>query len=88
MSADWSQPAADCAVPPGWEAIAGELADRYRLHVDGAGPPGKVRYTAVARSLDIRPYAIVTTDPAELRQALTRVKATSSGGHDAAEARP
>ncbi len=71
MSGDGSQHADGGSTPPGWEAIAGQLADRYRVHVDGATRRGDPRYIAVARSLSVRPYAVVTGDPAELLQALS-----------------
>lgn len=53
-----------------WEVLTGQVAACYRLRVDAADPRGKPRYIAVARSLAIRPYAVVTSDPAELLTAL------------------
>jgi len=35
-------------------------------------PQSDLRYVAVALSLDVRPYAIVTSDLEELRQALNQ----------------
>jgi hypothetical protein len=62
---------ADGSVPAhGWDALQGQIAGRYRLCVDAGDPRGKPRYIAVARSLDVRPYAVVTSDPAELLTAL------------------
>lgn len=53
-----------------WELCALRLADDYLVRVDRAGRSGRLRYVAVARSLSVRPYAVVTSDPAELLQAL------------------
>jgi hypothetical protein len=53
-----------------WELCAGWLAGRYRVCVDRGGRSGRLRYVAVASSLATRPYAVVTSDPAELLQAL------------------
>jgi hypothetical protein len=65
MSGD-GLPAAEDPAVPGWDVLVGEIADRYRLHVESASRGGKPRYVAVARRLDVRPYAVVTSDPAEL----------------------
>jgi hypothetical protein len=54
------------------EMLPGEVAGRYRIHVDAADVRGEPRYTAVARSLQVRPYAVVTRDPSELMKALGR----------------
>jgi hypothetical protein len=54
-----------------WAALACELADRYRVQLDGLGARRPLRFIAVARNLDIRPYAIVTSDPRELRAAVS-----------------
>jgi hypothetical protein len=70
MSGDGSHHADGDSTPPGWDTIARQLTDRYRVHVDGATRRGDPRYIAVARSLDVRPYAVVTSDPAELLHAL------------------
>jgi predicted transcriptional regulator len=70
MSGDGSHHADGGGTAPGWETIARQLADRYRVHVDSATRPGDPRYVAVARSLNVRPYAVVTTDPAELLHVL------------------
>lgn len=70
MSGDRSQYADSGGFPPGSEDLAEDIADRYRVHVDRASPSGRLRYIAVARRLDTRPYAIVTSDRAELLQAL------------------
>jgi hypothetical protein len=66
-----------CAARPGvndgiteWIALASDLADRYHVQLDGLDTPRGLRYVAIARSLGIRPYCIVTTDPDELRLAL------------------
>jgi hypothetical protein len=53
-----------------WELCAWRLAGRYRVCVDRGGRSGRLRYVAVASSLATRPYAVVTSDPAELLQAL------------------
>jgi hypothetical protein len=53
-----------------WATLTRDLADRYHVHLDGLDPRRGLRFVAVARSLDVRPYAIVTSDPDELREAL------------------
>ncbi len=70
MSGDCSsQP--DSTVPvPGLDFLPGEVAGCYRLSIDPRGPRGQPRYTAIACSLTVRPYAVVTADPAELLRAL------------------
>jgi hypothetical protein len=50
--------------------VASELADSYYLYTDGRDPCRPVRYVAVARNLDIRPYAVITPDLRELRAAM------------------
>jgi hypothetical protein len=67
----------DCAHHPdpaaaalSWELCASRVADNYRVCVDRAGRTGRLRYVAVAHDLSVRPYAVVTSDPAELLQAL------------------
>ncbi len=67
---EWLQRRNDSAAAPDWDLLTRAVADRYRLRVDEANPRGKPRYIAVARSLDVRPYAVVTSDPAELLTAL------------------
>ncbi len=47
-----------------------DLCDSYYIRVDGRDPRRQPRYIAIARSLEIRPYAVVTADPAELYLAL------------------
>jgi hypothetical protein len=51
----------------GLERAAG---DRYRVYLDGTDRRRRLRYVAIARTLNFRPYAVVTSDPAELLQAL------------------
>ena len=63
-----------------WVELSRDLADRYHVHFDGRYPRRQVRYVAVARSLDVRPYAIVTADPDELRLELGR--GSSAGGRE------
>jgi hypothetical protein len=48
--------------------LAGEIGERYRVFADHRDPRRPLRYVAVARSLAIRPYAVVTSDPDELRR--------------------
>jgi hypothetical protein len=59
-----------------WAELSRDLAERYYVQLDGRDPRRHVRYTAVARSLDIRPYAVVTGDADELRQALVHRSTT------------
>src|SRR5580700_6875290 len=66
-----------CTARPGasdgiteWITLASDLADRYHVQLDGLDTPRGPRYVAIARSLDTRPYCIVTSDPDELRLAL------------------
>jgi hypothetical protein len=54
-----------------WAALAFELADRYRVQLEGLGGRRGLRFIAVARNLDVRPYAVVTSDPRELRAAVS-----------------
>jgi hypothetical protein len=67
---------ADCGERPGagddllQAVVASELASRYFLYTDGRDPRRPVRYVAVARNLDVRPYAVVTPDLRELRAAM------------------
>jgi hypothetical protein len=51
---------------------AGKLAGRYRVFYDDRDPRRPVRYVAIARSLAIRPYAVVTADLDELRRVVER----------------
>jgi hypothetical protein len=53
-----------------WAELARDLADRYHVHLDGLDSRRPPRYVAIARTLDVRPYAVVTSDPQELRDAL------------------
>lgn len=53
-----------------WQQCALRLACNYRVRVDRGGRTGRLRYVAVASSLTTRPYAVVTSDPAELLEAL------------------
>jgi hypothetical protein len=53
-----------------WDLCAWRIAGKYRVCVDRGGRSGQPRYVAVASSLATRPYAVVTSDPAELLQAL------------------
>ncbi|HEY2507050.1 MAG TPA: hypothetical protein VGI58_11075 [Streptosporangiaceae bacterium] len=46
------------------------MSDRYDITVEGVDPNRKPRYVAIARSLAVHPYAVVTSDPAEMRAAL------------------
>lgn len=54
-----------------WAALACDLADRYRVQLEGLGARRGLRFIAVARNLDVRPYAVVTSDPHELRAAVS-----------------
>jgi hypothetical protein len=63
-------PDPDPAAALSWELCAHQVADNYRVCVDRAGRTGRLRYVAVAHNLSVRPYAVVTSDPAELLQAL------------------
>lgn len=51
-------------------ALTRDLSDRYDITVEGVDPNRKPRYVAIARSLEVHPYAVVTSDPAEMRVAL------------------
>lgn len=53
-----------------WTTLARDVEDRYHLHLERKDAESDLRYVAVARSLDVRPYAVVTTDLDELRRAL------------------
>ncbi len=67
---------AACTARPGaegiraWAELARDLADRYYVHLDGLGGRRALRYVAVARTLAVRPYAVITSDPQELRDTL------------------
>ena len=50
--------------------LARDLRDSYFIRVDGHDPRRQPRFIAVARRLEIHPYAVVTADPVELRSAL------------------
>jgi hypothetical protein len=52
-------------------ALVEDLGDRYSFGLDGRDPHRALRYIAVARSLDVRPHAVVTSSLAELRVALS-----------------
>jgi hypothetical protein len=58
---------------PDWDTLAAAASDRYRLRVESAGTRGAPRYVAIARTLDVRPYAVVTSDLAELLTILAGV---------------
>jgi hypothetical protein len=62
--------------------LADEFRDSYVVCADGSHGGGELRYVAVARRLGTRPYALVTSDPDELRQALARSTSApaASGG--------
>jgi hypothetical protein len=60
----------DAVVAAAWAALVDRVGGRYRLHLERLGAEGDLRYVAVARSLDARPFAVVTTDLDELRRAL------------------
>jgi hypothetical protein len=73
-----------CAARPGgaevigaWAELARDLADRYYMHLDGLDAQKGLRYVAVARSLDVRPYAVITSDLRELLQALGCAEVTA-----------
>jgi hypothetical protein len=53
-----------------WAALANDVDKRYRLQLERTDAESSLRYVAVARSLDVRPYAVVTTELDELRRAL------------------
>jgi hypothetical protein len=52
--------------------LGSQLAGRYRVFCDGRDPRRPVRYVAMAQSLAIRPYAVVTSDLGELRRLMQR----------------
>jgi hypothetical protein len=59
--------------------VARELASRYHFYTDGRDPRRPVRYVAIARSLDIRPYAVVTADLAELHMTVAASRPKQAG---------
>jgi hypothetical protein len=75
-----------CTARPGasdgiteWITLASDLADRYHVQLDGLDTGRGLRYVAIARSLAIRPYCIVTSDLGELRLALSSGDETGPG---------
>jgi hypothetical protein len=50
-----------------WAELARDLAGRYYVHLDGLDGRRGLRYVAIARNLAVRPYAVITSDPQELR---------------------
>jgi hypothetical protein len=56
--------------------LAEDLGGTFDIRLDGADPGRAVRYVATARSLDTRPYAVITADLSELRRALAPGGAT------------
>jgi hypothetical protein len=60
----------DAVVAAAWAALMDRAGGRYRLQLERLGAEGELHYVAVARSLDVRPFAVVTTDLDELRRAL------------------
>jgi hypothetical protein len=77
---EWARLAAEEADALSWERCARDVAGRYRVGVDRAGRTGRLRYVAVARNLRVRPYAVVTSDPAELLAALGCGEVTAADG--------
>jgi hypothetical protein len=73
----------DAVVAAAWAALMDRAGGRYRLHLERLGAEGELHYVAVARSLDVRPFAVVTTDLDELRRALD----DADGQSDADEVR-
>jgi hypothetical protein len=53
-----------------WADLARDLGDRYYVHLDGLDGRRGLRYVAVARNLAVRPHAVITSDPQELRDTL------------------
>jgi hypothetical protein len=53
-----------------WAELARDLGDRYYVHLDRLDGRRGLRYVAIARSLAVRPYAVITSDPQELRDML------------------
>ncbi len=68
-----------------WAELARDLADRYYVHVDGLDARRALRYVAIARNLHVRPYAVVTRDPDEMRQALAHEISVPGPGWNARE---
>jgi hypothetical protein len=60
----------DAAQADAWAKLSRDLGGRYRLHLERKDAQGDLRYVAVARSLDVRPYAVVTADFDEFHRAL------------------
>jgi hypothetical protein len=56
--------------------LAEDLGGTFDIRLDGAHPGRAVRYVAIARSLETRPYAVITADLSELRRALAPGGAT------------
>jgi hypothetical protein len=75
---------ADVEHADAWAALLREADERYCLLLERKDFHGEVRYVAIARSLDVRPYAVVTTDLDELREAIGQRDTRSF----ASEARP
>jgi hypothetical protein len=67
--------------PSSLERLVRDLAGSYNFRVDSPYPGSALRYIAVARRLDISPYAVVTADPAELRAALRSPEQISGRSH-------
>jgi hypothetical protein len=65
-----------------WAELACELADDYYVHLDGLDGRRALRYVAIARSLAVRPYAVITSDAQELRDALIPGGGTRRGHRD------
>jgi hypothetical protein len=57
------------------ERLAGRC---YRVFLDGTDQRPEPRYVAIARTLEVRPYAVVTSDPAELLDALGCTEAAAA----------
>ncbi len=50
---------------------------RYRVYLDPTDPRRRLRYVAIARTLNVRTYALVTSDPDELQRALSAANGDS-----------
>jgi hypothetical protein len=85
LTAGVSHPAEPAVGEPmrrGWERCACEVANSYNVRVDRGGRAGTLRYIAVARTLNVRPYAVITSDPAELLQALGCAEFSAAAAED------
>jgi hypothetical protein len=61
MSSSDIQAEIDGAQSDAWAKLARDVDERYRMGLERKDVQGELRYVAVARSLNLRPYAVVTT---------------------------